>query len=54
MLNLGLNQKNITDKKFLIYGFGLTGKSVLKFFKKKKIKKFTIVDDKIKRFKIDY
>ena len=54
MLNLGLNQKNITDKKFLIYGFGLTGRSVFKFFKKKKIKKFTIVDDKIKRFKIDY
>ena len=53
MLNLGLNQKNITNKKFLIYGFGLTGKSVLKFFKKKKIKKFSIVDDKIDRFKID-
>ena len=54
MLNLGLNQKNITDKRFLIYGFGLTGRSVFKFFKKKKIKKFTIVDDKIKKFKIDY
>ncbi len=40
MLNLGLNQKNITNKKFLIYGFGLTGKSVLKFFKKKKLKNF--------------
>ena len=52
MLNFELNQKNISDKKFLIYGFGLTGKSVLHFFKKKKIKKFTIVDDKIKRFKI--
>ena len=53
MLNLGLNQKNINNKKFLIYGFGLTGKSVLKFFKRKKIKKFSIVDDKIDRFKID-
>ena len=53
-MNLGLNQKNITNKRFLIYGFGLTGKSVFKFFKKKKIKKFTIVDDKINRFKIDY
>ena len=53
MLNFGLNQKNITTKKFLIYGFGLTGKSVLNFFKKKRIKNFTIVDDKIKRFKID-
>ncbi len=53
MLNFGLNQKNITTKKFLIYGFGLTGKSVLNFFKKKKIKNFIIVDDKIKRFKIE-
>ena len=54
MLNLGLNRKNITNKRFLIYGFGLTGRSVFKFFKKKKIKKFTIVDDKINRFKINY
>ena len=53
MLKLGLNQKNIINKRFLIYGFGLTTKSVLKFFKKKKIKNFTIVDDKINRFKID-
>lgn len=54
MLNLGLNRKNIINKRFLIYGFGLTGRSVFKFFKKKKIKKFTIVDDKINRFKINH
>ena len=31
---------------FLIYGLGLSGQSVIKFFKKKKIKNFKVWDDK--------
>lgn len=33
---------------FLIYGLGLSGQSVIKFFKKKKIKNFKVWDDKKK------
>ena len=35
---------------FLIYGLGLSGQSVIKFFKKKKIKNFKVWDDKKKKF----
>ena len=31
---------------FLIYGLGLSGQSVIKFFKKKRIKNFKVWDDK--------
>ena len=34
---------------FLIYGLGLSGRSVVKFFKKKKINKFEVWDDKEKK-----
>ena len=34
---------------FLVYGLGLTGLSVIKFFKKNKIKNFKIWDDKKKK-----
>ena len=34
---------------FLVYGLGLSGQSVVKFFKKKKIKNFKIWDDREKK-----
>lgn len=39
----------IKDKSFLVYGLGLSGQSVVKFFKKKKIKKYEVWDDKQKK-----
>ena len=41
--------KLIKDSSFAVYGLGLTGTSVLKFFKKKKIKNIYIWDDKNKK-----
>ena len=44
--------KNFKELSFLIYGLGLTGKSVVNFFKKNKIKDYKVWDDKnIKLFK---
>ena len=42
--------KNLKLKKlsFLIYGLGATGQSVIRYFKKKKVKNFVIWDDKIR------
>ena len=40
----------IKDKSFLVYGLGLSGQSVVKFFKKKKIKKYEVWDDKQKKY----
>ena len=34
---------------FLVYGLGLSGRSVIKFFKKNKIKNFKVWDDKQKK-----
>ena len=45
--------QNFKELSFLIYGLGLSGHSVVKFFKKKKIKNFKVWDDKQKKiFKI--
>ena len=34
---------------FLVYGLGLSGRSVIKFFEKNKIKNFKVWDDKQKK-----
>ena len=44
------NNKPIKENSYAIYGLGLSGKSVLKFLKKKKVKKIYTWDDK-KKFK---
>ena len=36
---------NIENKKFIVYGLGLTGKSVLNFLKKNNAKKIYVWDD---------
>ncbi len=38
----------LNEHSFLVYGLGLTGSSVVKFFKKKKISNFKVYDDKNK------
>jgi UDP-N-acetylmuramoylalanine-D-glutamate ligase len=38
--------KSIKDSSFAVYGLGLSGNSVLKFLKKKKVKKIYTWDDK--------
>ena len=44
--------KTLRKKKFLIYGLGITGVSVVKFFKKKNIKNFFVWDDNKKKKKV--
>ena len=44
-------KKKIKDSSFAVYGLGLSGKSVFKFLKKKKVKKIYIWDDKKKNNK---
>jgi len=39
---------NFKVKSFAIYGLGITGKSVVNFLRKKKVKKCFIYDDKLK------
>ena len=39
----------LEELSFLVYGLGLSGLSVVKFFKKKKIKNFQVWDDKQKK-----
>ena len=39
---------NLRELSFLVYGLGLSGCSVVKFFKKNKIKNFEVWDDKQK------
>ena len=39
---------NIRELSFLVYGLGLTGKSVVKFFKKNNFNKYKVWDDKNK------
>ena len=38
---------NFNDKSFAVYGLGLTGKSVVKFLKKNKVKKISVWDDNL-------
>ena len=38
----------LKELSFLVYGLGSSGQSVIKFFKKNKIKKFKVWDDKKK------
>ena len=40
------NIPKFKERSFLVYGLGLSGRSVVKFFKKKNIKKFKVWDDK--------
>ena len=40
--------KDLKALTFLVYGLGLSGRSVVKFFKKKNIKNFKVWDDKKK------
>lgn len=40
--------KNLKELSFLVYGLGLSGKSVVNYFKKNKIKNFEVWDDKNK------
>ena len=44
-----LSTLNFKELSFLVYGLGLSGQSVVKFFKKNKIKKFEVWDDKQKK-----
>ena len=44
-----LSNSNLKELSFLIYGLGKSGISVVKFFKKKNIKKYKIWDDKQKK-----
>ena len=37
--------KELKKKKFIIYGLGVSGISVIKFFKKKRVKNFKLWDD---------
>ena len=40
---------SLKEQSFLVYGLGLSGQSVIKFFKKNKFKKFEVWDDKKKK-----
>jgi len=44
-----LSISNLKELSFLVYGLGITGQSVVKFFKKNKIINFTVWDDKEKK-----
>ena len=43
-----ISRKNLKQFSFLIYGLGLTGKSVVKYFNNNKIKNYKVWDDKNK------
>ena len=44
-----LKNLNLKKSSFLIYGLGVTGQSVIRYFKKKRVKNFVIWDDKIRK-----
>ena len=44
-----LSSSNLKELSFLIYGLGISGTSVVKFFKKKNIKNYKVWDDKKKK-----
>ena len=41
-----ISKKNLKNHSFLVYGLGLTGKSVINFFKKNNIKNYKVWDDR--------
>ncbi len=41
-----ISKKNFKNHSFLVYGLGLTGKSVINFFKKNDVKNYKVWDDK--------
>ena len=41
-----ISKKNFKNHSFLVYGLGLTGKSVINFFKRNNIKNYKVWDDK--------
>jgi UDP-N-acetylmuramoylalanine--D-glutamate ligase len=45
-----LTISNLKEMSFLVYGLGASGRSVVKFFKKKNIKNYQVWDDKKKNF----
>ena len=44
-----LQNPKLKELSFIVYGLGLSGRSVVNFFKKKNIKNFKVWDDKNKR-----
>ena len=44
-----LSNSKLKKLSFLVYGLGLTGQSVVKFFKRNKIKNYTVWDDNNKK-----
>ena len=44
-----LQNTRLKDQSFLVYGLGLSGQSVVKFFKKNNFKNFKVWDDKQKK-----
>ena len=44
----------LKEHSFLVYGLGITGSSVINFFKKKKISNFKVYDDKHKKLFKNY
>ena len=48
-----LKTPKLKEHSFLIYGLGITGSSVINFFKKKKISNFKVYDDKHKNLLLD-
>ena len=49
-----LQISTLKEHSFLVYGLGVTGLSVVKFFKKNKIKNFKVWDDRKKRLLLDH
>ena len=49
-----LRTGQLRELSFLVYGLGLSGRSVIRFFKKNKIKNFKIWDDNQKDFLKNY
>ena len=49
-----LKTKQLRELSFLVYGLGLSGQSVIKFFKKNNIKNFKVWDDKQKDLHKNY
>ena len=43
-----LKKEQLRELSFLVYGLGLSGCSVVRFFKKNKIRNFKVWDDKLK------
>ena len=48
---MNINLDNLRNKNFAIYGLGITGRSVINFFRKNNFKNYIIWDDDIKVLK---